>query len=78
MTVIEAIEKWVVSGYEGKRLTETVGNFAKLRWYFFPKFLYEQEKSRFLFMITGREVIMNGRDFHDERLRFYYERLRFS
>ena len=42
------------------------------------------KKSKFIFMITGRDFIitveifmMTGRDFHDDRSRFYYERLKF-
>ena len=26
-----------------------------------------------IFIMTGQDVIMNGRDFDDDRLKFYYE-----
>ena len=28
--------------------------------------------------MTSRDFVMNDRDFHDDRSRFYYERLRYS
>ena len=30
------------------------------------------------FMMTGQDVFMNGRDFHDDRLKFYYDWSKFS
>ena len=33
--------------------------------------------AKFIFMMTSRDLIMNGRDFHDDRPKFYYEGLTF-